>query len=348
MTVEQTSDHSDSVHPDLANGIEVRELVKAPIEADDPDALDIAAAKADIETAAKPAAAQPDSKPAAPVAPAATTTPPQTASAKPAGQPDQPMIPKARLDEVLKRQEDLVKRNAFLEGALSAGKPADTPAAPAAPAAPARTIAQIEADKLGLADQFDQGKLSAKEWREKEIALDREARALTEKPAAAPVQQDDLFLESLTQQLEELHPYAKDGILDDAQWIFIETEARKSFSAEGKTIGEGSADTFLLRQRMAQLSDRFGPVMTGKDLKKPAAANGPAATTQTTTPPAPSATAAARAGKLGLAERIAPDISNLGGSAAPSTELSDAALMNMSDDEIGALPEATRRRILQT
>jgi hypothetical protein len=344
MTDTQTNTHSESVHPDIADGIEVREPVKAPIEADDPDALDIAAAREEIAKAGQPAAPATEPEPAVPAA--AATEPKPAEPPKPAAQPDQ-MIPKARLDEVLKKQGDLERRNAFLEGALSAVTPPKAePAAPATPEPPKRTIDQIEAEKLTLADQFDQGKISAKEWREKESALDREARALTERPAAAaaPAQGDELFLEALTQQLEQKHPYST-LITDDADWTFIEAKARQQLTAGGKSLTDSAADTLLLRQKMAELTDVYGPTLTGKSLKKSA----PAGTgTPPANPPAASPTAAARAAKLGMAESMPPDISNLGGSPASGTEISDTALMNMSDDEIGALPEATRRRILKT
>ena len=346
MTDTQIDTHSESVHPEIANGIDVRDPVKAPIEADDPDALDIAAAREEIAKAGQPAAPVTEAKstPAAPAA-AAQAEPKPAEPAKPASPPDQ-MIPKARLDEVLSKLSEAERRNAFLEGALTARTEPKAEPAKQEPAAPQRTLDQIEAEKLALADQFDQGKISATEWEREKIALDREARALTEKPAAAaaPAQSDDLFLEVLTQKLEQKHPYST-LITNDTDWDFIEVKARQELTANGQPLTDSPADTLLLRQKMAELTDVYGPLMTGKTLNKsaPAGTGNPPATT-----PAASPTAAARAAKLGMAESLPPDISNLGGSPASGTEISETALLNMSDDEIGALPETTRRRILKT
>jgi hypothetical protein len=360
MTVPTTGNHSESVQTEPQPGLEVRDVVKAPIEADDPDAIELAEARALAEReanagdgkadeadtknqpapAATPAAAKPEAPAQAPAA--------KPEAAKPAGQQDQPMIPKARLDEVLKKQSDLERRNAFLEGALSAqGQLKSGEAAPAAPEPPKRTLDHIDADKVSLAKQFDEGKLSATEWQEKLVELDREARALSA-PAPTANQQagDDLFLEHLTDQLEQKHPYSK-LIEEDSHWQFLETEAMRQLAAEGVRIGKSATDTFILRQRMAQLTDVYGPTMTGKSIQKKSA--GPAATTTTPPNPAPAKSAAARAEKLDMAARHPADINQLGGSSTNDAgEISEAAILTMSDEEIAALPEATKRRILKS
>ena len=58
----------------------------------------------------------------------------------------------------------------------------------------------------------------------------------------------------------------------------------------------------------------------------------------------PSPAATARAAKMALAAGLPPDPATFG-SAAGTDALSDAAIMGMSDDEIAALPAATKARL---
>lgn len=362
MTVTPNNNHPDSVTTsERTDGVEVREPVKAPIEADDPDAIDIAEAQAAIEReqAAAKAAGQGEQTGEPQAAPQGEPQAPQP-PAQPQGQPQQqgpkaepPMIPKPRFDEVLGKADELARRNAFLEGqiaAMQSQKPAgQAQGQPAAePEKPKRTLEQIDADKVALAEEYDSGKLSTAEWKKREVELDREARQLMQQPAQAsqqpPAGSDDLFLEQLTQQLEAKHPYST-LITDEADWAFIETKARQQLAAEGEKIGDDSRSTFLLRQKMAQLTDKYGPTLTGKQLQQPQVQRQGGQQQQQ---PGGSTKAQAREAKLQQADGMPPNINSLGGTAASSTEISEADILAMDDEAIAALPESTRRRFLQT
>jgi len=345
-----------------------QEATPAPIADDDPDAIMLREAQAQVEQE-QGSKAEPEPEP---TGTAASQEPPAQAGAQtetPAtqGQPT-PMVPKPRLDEALNKLDETNRKIAFLEGRLaqSQSQPTAQPAqgtATPAPAQPVKTITEqldaLDMERIALAEKYDKGELSTVEWKKAETELDKRSRALLleqQKPAAAPQnpQGDDLFLDQVTDQLEQQHPYTV-LITSDADWQFLEVKAREQLKAEGQTIGADSRSTFLLRQKMAQLTDTYGPAMTGKTIEKkapPANAgqpNGGAAKPATQQPNAGvSQTAQARAAKLDLAARHPVNTGTVGGAAATGETVSAADIENMSDEEIAALPPQTRRRFLQT
>jgi hypothetical protein len=348
-------DPANPVNPDAA---------PAPVLDEDVDAIALREAQQELEAEKAPAAPPNPETPASPAPAAAAEPAPGQQPVEPnlaAAPKDQPMIPKARLDEKIM---EAAHWKGVAEGLLAAQKAATTqPAAEPTPAAPPvktpeQRLADIDARKVDLAKQFDAGAIDAAAWKEQEIALDREARSLlleAAKPTTAPAQTpgEDLYLDELTAKLEDDHPYTKlIPASDRATWNFIEQKAVATLAEQGVTLApraDGTLDArsaYALRKTMAELTDTLGPALTGKTLPA-AAAQAPGAQPQT--PPAgPSATAQARADKLALAANHPPDVSALGRAQGGTATVTDADISQMSDEEIAALPSAVRARFLQT
>lgn len=284
-------------------------------------------------------------------------------------------VPKARLDAVLAARDRANQENAFLKGQIDvlARQPAPSATPAPAPAAPAKTqkeqLSDIDAAKVKLAERFDAGEISAKEWKQQETVLDAQGRELliqAQAPARAPqqpAQDDQLYLENLTAQLEDAHPYSVlIATTEGNKWAFLEAEARSHLLHQGVQLGTDARSLYALRETMAQLTDHYGPIWTGVPVdqavakvaeitgRKPAGA--PAAAARPATPPAPgglSRQAVERANKLALAGRHPPDPAAAGAAGASGTaDITDAQLAQLSDEEITALPEATRRRFIAT
>ena len=108
-----------------------------------------------------------------------------------------PMIPKARLDEVLSERDLLRNQVGYMRGLIDAneGKAGQQPAAQDSGDKNNQTdegnqegsevdafdakISEAEAKKLELAEKYDEGDISTKQWREAEIEIDREIRGLS-------------------------------------------------------------------------------------------------------------------------------------------------------------------------
>lgn len=323
----------------------------------------------DIELREAQAAAKAEEAPAAtPAQPANTAQPapaPAAASSeKPKDQPEQQsgvMIPKARLDEVLGKNDELVKQNAFLAGQLEAHKAAGArPAPAAAPPSPAAAPQPTAADRLlevgarqdALAARFDKGEIGYAELKREERKLEDEAYKIREEitlskvqPAQpqAPSAASDLYLDQLTAELESKHPYILE-ITNDRDFNWLHAKAVEELQAEGQFV-QSPLGNYRLRERIAVLSDKYGELLTGKKLALPGTQLAPAPSTQpATTQPAPSAEAAARAAKIAMQAGMPPNVASMTGTS--GDVVSEAAYETMTDDEIAALPAATRHRFL--
>ncbi|MER8967711.1 hypothetical protein NKI25_18650 [Mesorhizobium sp. M0808] len=318
---------------------------------DDLDDLELQNAKAAAQAEeAKPAASPEPGKetPAAAAAPGAPAKP-----AAPQEQPAPAVIPKARFDEVLGKNDELVRQNAYLAGQVEALKvrgpaapgPAATPAAPAQPAAADRLIAvgtQIDT----LAKRYDAGEISYAELKTQERALTNQEQAIREEILLAKVPKQtqqqpataDLYLDQLTADLEAKHPYLA-AIESDMDFDWLVNKAKESFAAERIELPKGPVGNLRLRERIAVLSDRYGPMLTGKTL-----AATPAPAPATPAAPGLSPEAAARAAKIAMQGDMPPNVASMTGSA--GEVISEASIENMSDDDLAALPIATRQRFL--
>lgn len=333
-----TITHGDAPLPNAHNP----DWKPAGIPDDDPDAIALAQARAEIEAEAgnTPAPKPVEQPPADQVAAAQEVKPEQTA---PAPKPDQgkrggPMIPKERFDEV--RQQA-----AYWKGVAEgrASNQPQTEAAPVEQAKPADPLAEIEAKRLALADRFDAGEIGMKQYAQESGALDREVIRIAAETAKAAVPQqqpaDDLFLDQITADLEAKHPYAT-MITAPEDWAFIEAKAAAALKEAGVRLDQGPRSDLALRQKMAELTDVYGPTLTGKTLQPQ-----PQQPVPNGQKPGLSPSAQAHKDKLELAARMPPDVSSLGATGAGKGEVTEADIERMTEEEIAALPRSIRDRI---
>lgn len=279
------------------------------------------------------------------------------------------MIPKARLDEVLRQRDEFSNRASYLAGVVEANKemrqgtqtPAQTdtskPAEPPAKTVP-EVLAEINTAIVALAEKYDQGEMTAAEWRRQEIALQTQAetirvevakidadRIMKEATDAARQEGMNERLQSQADDLDTKHPallqLPADG--NHPRWAFLREEAAQSLADQGVVLKQGDAKSLMVfRERIAELADQYVPIWTGK----PVPAASPPASGSPAPAPAPKQPSIAdqRRAKLELAHQQPPDSANLGASGV-KPELTDAQVGNMSDDEIANLPASTRARI---
>jgi hypothetical protein len=148
----------------------------------------------------------------------------------------------------------------------------------------------------------------------------------------------------LQQQLADLytqHPYAQSLTIEQAR--FLEAQVRQEATARGNPLGQGVKDVQAIRAQVAALSDFYGPRWG----LQPAAASKAASPAQ----PRPgnqkglSPEARARMAKITMAAGLPPDPASFG-TAGGAEAVSDASIIGMTDEQIAALPSATRSRIL--
>lgn len=285
------------------------------------------------------------------------------------------MIPKARLDEVLAERDQLRNQVQYQTGVLTAQQqmlargmalqggsgatPNNQPGA-AQPAAPSfdEQITQAESKKLELAEKFDNGEISQKEFTEQTVQLDRQIRNTVDQRHQAHVQAiaaqaaqrvDRSLVEAdvgrAALDIQAKHPYV--GEIDQHPnggniWKMIDAEAQQNLLQRGINAHDGTINSRIaLMQEKAALTDRYGPTLTGKQL---GGSNPP----QTQTQPANnglSPMAQARLDKLGVANSQPPTTSQIGVTA-DSNQISEADIERMSIDEIAALPESVKRRFV--
>jgi len=266
--------------------------------------------------------------------------------------PETPMIPKARLDEVLRERDLAAQGIAYWQGKAEAAQElANKGATPSESAAPPQLtfeqqVDAIQEQRLALAEKFDDGGISMVELRKDEFALAKHERALMDamsahnNPPAQPAPSaESLYLAEKTDKLLEDHPYS--GMIEKPEdWEYLERLARQNL---GDSIGTGDLATYKLRKEIASLTDRYGPVMTGKELQIHQPNDGKPATVDA------SNDAAQRRKKLELAGTQPPDINAIGnsGQSVPG-ELSDSNIEGMTEDEIAALPETAKAKIRGT
>lgn len=328
----------------------------APATTDIDDA-ESAAARAALEAEERGEGGAPPGAPPAATPPAATTPP----ADPPAGDKAPPPIPYARFAETVGRLRTAEEEANYLRGAVAvltkqqtAATPGAPPATPpqAAPSpAPQQTIAAKRTEIEALAEKFDAGELTLREYERQRGQLDDQIHTLrVEQMRPAPqqtVQQtslaDQQILTGQIQTLQQQHPYAAALTTPMAQ--HLSKVAMDEAAAMGRPYGDGPAETMRLRQHVAQLSDFYGPRWGLKPVTPKAPAPGTSPAPSPPGGPQLSPAARARADKLDFAARLPPDTADFG-SAGGSDTISDATIETMSDEDIAKLPKATRDRLL--
>lgn len=305
---------------------------------------------ADAPPAPTPAAGEGDPPPAA-TAPAGTEGQPA-----PAVDPKAPIatIPKPRFDEVNNKVKELEAENIKLreERAYLAGRDSKA-SAPPAPEVDQEAVIASNLDKLNknfndsmlkLAEQYDNGEMTAKEWREKEQKLKAVADTLQNKflnelddvraaksrpdPQAAHQRiNSDAWLQEQTQTLRTNNPWL--DLVSPKLLEVMRVDALNRLKANGVSIGADVQSTWTLRQEMAAVGKEMGL----NNLK----ASAPAAPTTQNNPNTPT-TEQGRL-KLALAGQQ-PPMPTSAGVSAPTDALgtyTQETVVNMSDDQLAKL-----------
>jgi hypothetical protein len=292
---------------------------------------------------------------------------------------DQVMIPKPRVDALAKRAYTAEQRVAYLEGMIAARQPAGQAGQEGAPqhgqqqpAPPTieQRLATVQQKQDALAQKFDEGEISMKDYVAQSRTLENEVETIREerlteklKPATAPAPAsgslESLRLDELTTQIEQAHPWTvtlteyADKTGSEAEWRYLTQLAVDNLKSRGVDPKNGELGKFQLRKEIAELATKYGPSLVGDKL----AALGIASPgqqqpsqgqqqQQQQQPPDLSKTAAARTAKLALANAAPPDLTRLPGQGDDPTMPTDARIEAMSDEEIAALPAPVRNRIL--
>lgn len=336
--------------------------------------------------AAKPAeepgqpSTPPETPPGTPAAAAPAAAPQdQAGQPKPEGEkPTGPMIPKPAFDERIQKEraETQKAREAAAywkgraEAAPAAGAPAGQPQA--AQKTPDQVIAEAKAEKVAQAKRYDDGLMTTAEWEQKRQDLDDkifEARQAMIQvsmqnsiPAAKPGTSEDLYMDEMVSKLEREHPFCFEIPNDDPKWGILTDLARSELLAEGVPVAPGVRGDYQLKERIAKLTDVWGPRWTGKTLDQVRAERGlaPSTTTQPAQgqqpkpPAAPgggapkpklSPAAQQRADKIAQAGTHPPDIHAIG-TQGQVDEVTEDDILGMTQDQIMALPVSVRRKIM--
>lgn len=350
-----------------------------PAEDIDPDLRELQEAQAEIDAEEKGEQPPADQTPPSP-------TP--TAAAPPAA-PQQPiMVPKARLDEETGKRRKAEEDAAYLRGQVDAyAKMGAQPGQPGgngapAPQAPVRTADDVEADLVGLAEKYDNGELTMKQYREQSNALDREMHTFRVKeltadrappnghdndapPRRVPdshvaVPEPGTSLEDRTAQVWQQYPILDwmnerygDGLV--ARLKALEPGAQDAveilLEQQGRVFNPRDPNhTLMLRREVAKLAEsaygRFAPETVAEGTKRRTtngAAPRPSPAAAPTTKPAQTPVAAA----VARAQAMPPDVRSLAREPEQGTgEITEAAIEQMDDDAINALPKAVRDRLM--
>lgn len=273
------------------------------------------------------------------------------------------MIPKERLDEVIRERDEAKTRAAYYQGIADARKNAGQDTATATQEAttqqqPVVTYEQaltaLEEQKIKLAEDYDEGKINFSELTKQNTEIDRQTRSLMDKREASRIEaarseaiaetQKQLTATQLDDHdtlLEQNHPYLHE-IKSDEDWATLRRLAAIDLNRQGIAIKNDPQSLKVFHTKIAELSDVYGPTMTGKTLSLPQKSS---QNVEAKGEPKPTDLASARLRKLELSENQPPNTNNLGQSGT-KPEISEAQISRMSDDDIANLPASVRRKVM--
>lgn len=333
-----------------------------PTIPDDPDDRALFDARAEMEAADALARAG-DGTPTPTPAPRARQTQPAPRQPTPA------TVPAGVLAEERRRSRALADENLYLKGALAARTAAPPPGANTPQPGGGQqqpTIAQrIQAEGLKIIDaskKFDQGELSMEQFKQIELQADDTIAALRAQHLLNHVQTlpqkggeigiaDAHVLEQHLEKMTVEHPWSAE--LNDQEIDWLSAVARDEFRGRGQPIQPNSpGDTLRLRQRVAELTDIFGPAWyPGRDVVAPkiqAQQTPPAQGNQTgnTRPAAGNGRVRENARLASVAANQPPSLNNAGHADTGEASVTTDKVEAMTEDEILALPRAVRDRYL--
>jgi hypothetical protein len=244
---------------------------------DDPDDRAVFEAKAELQRAEAGTDGgqqqQQQQQQQTPPAPAATTTTP-TPTPAPQARQQPAVVPAGVLAEERRKSRALADEVLYLKGALAARtqQPSATTQPGGGQQQPStQELLQAEGARLiAAAKQFDQGELSMEQYKLIELQSQDRIAALraqhllahvqsTQQPAGNAVGIADAHvLEQHLEKMTQEHPWS--ALLNDSEIDWLSHVARDEFRGLGKPVTPGNhVDTLRLRQRVAELSDTFGP-----------------------------------------------------------------------------------------
>lgn len=360
----QTTDEGTILDQDTPAPITVTDEV-AFIEELDPMIEEMKAAEAEI------AATGGDKGEAEPQGNAQPEAPAQGAKAT------SPMIPKARLDEVLSENALLRDQVGYMRGVIDANAKAPKAAQPEAPKTEGAEQPQTNTDpvqgnavdvietqieaaekkKLELAERYDEGEISSKQWKEQELAIDKEIRGLlnqkfdkareegrNEIQAALTAQQAREYVDNTALNLQKAHPNV--AVIDslspgvrDGVWADITAKASANLAAQGIDVRLAKADPRVhaaLVKEKARLTDDLGSFLPGYAAQPAAQPTQQPANGGTPVQKKPSEKAQNLAAKIDLANSQPPSTADMG-RGANNGELTEEQVANMTEDQMADL-----------
>lgn len=273
--------------------------------------------------------------------------------AKPAGSDaGQPRtIPMPRFAKVVSRLRETELENARLKGQLEGrdAKPADDKGSPKKPE---DLIADIDTEIDKLAEKFDAGEIKLAEFKRRERELEAQKREITQ-AATQPEEVRDLYLEEKTQELENRFNWigeVSQKHLDAFGPLAIDLMRDRKLA-----VDDSPASQLAFRQHLVAVAIAHGvPAMYGWSKGEDGAwtKGGKPAARMPGAPPAGDGKPPQRTGvtpeqrkaKAELASEQPPS-PGIGRPAAAQTDPTDADMAKMTDEEIAALPAATRDRL---
>jgi len=281
--------------------------------------------------------------------------PPQDAVPTEDPAPDTPMIPKARLDEVLGRLTEAERLSAYQAGQIEAYKNSrQQPNSDAAPVeTPEQKISAIDQKVSALETQFNDGDLSTSEYIRQAMALQDEKTTIrmdAQQPTEALVSPSpnatnpDLALELETQKLETAH--ANLSTLSTADVSYLLGKAHEMAQAAGHPYDmDNPVDVLRARTDIAVLSDTFVPVGQTVTTKTTDVAS-----QQPATKDSQSAAVQQRGAKLDLQNLMPPDLTQTGhtGDTQEQLESRIVALAKSDPTALENIPPAQLQRIMNS
>jgi hypothetical protein len=261
-------------------------------------------------------------------------------------------IPKARLDEEIKKSSSAAHEAAYWKGIADArevmlkqGKGGDSEATQQVVETPEQKIAKFDDGIVELAKKYDDGEITMAEFKKQERDFQKQIRevemsAVKQPPAPQPVKTgNDLYMQEKAQQIVTEHPYLE--LMSEGDRLFLGEKAEAELIAEGARLQIGDPASILaVQKRMGELSDRLGSALTGKQLPQKTV-------TQPLKKAGVSENAAARQVKLEMKNTQPPPTHSLGNPGSVK-EYTEADIEKMSDDDIARLPASVREKLSQS
>lgn len=280
------------------------------------------------------------------------------------------MIPKPRLDEVLAKNSELQAKLDYMSGvtttqqqmmemlrnSASQTTQQNQQAAPEPQKDFETLVGELENKKLELAEKYDEGELSTKDYEAQKVEIDRSIRKMLidqnaqqadlikqQTQAAAQQQLTQQQIASAAEQLMVKHPYVKeiDALPNaDGAWQFINSIAQNNLIQRGINPNDGSVQSQLaMMQEKAALTDQHGAYLTGKQLSMPQGSNTPTIAGGLTQQQKE------RLDKINLAQQQPPSASGVAGTG-QEQQFDDTRIEEMSMDELANLPDHIARKYM--